>query len=75
MRYNPATDRALSIDEIAAQCRAAIMKATTVTAPCSWEEVAKLEELAAAGNEDAEVYFENPVLWGFAWENDLMIAA
>jgi hypothetical protein len=27
MRYNPATDRALSIDEIAAQCRAAIMKA------------------------------------------------
>ena len=29
MRYNPATDRALSIDEIAAQCRAAIMKAST----------------------------------------------
>jgi hypothetical protein len=28
MRYNPATDRALSIDEIAAQCRAAIMKAS-----------------------------------------------
>ncbi len=27
MRYNPATDRAISIDEIAAQCRAAIMKA------------------------------------------------
>ncbi len=27
MRYNPATARALSIDEIAAQCRAAIMKA------------------------------------------------
>jgi hypothetical protein len=27
MRYNPATDRACSIDEIAAQCRAAIMKA------------------------------------------------
>jgi hypothetical protein len=27
MRYNPATDRALSIDEIAAQCKAAIMKA------------------------------------------------
>lgn len=27
MRYNPATDRALSIDEIAAQCRNAIMKA------------------------------------------------
>ena len=27
MRYNPATDRACSIDEIAAQCRAAILKA------------------------------------------------
>jgi hypothetical protein len=27
MRYNPATDRALSIDEIAAQCRRAILKA------------------------------------------------
>jgi hypothetical protein len=27
MRYNPATDRALSIDEIAAQCRGAILKA------------------------------------------------
>ena len=29
MRYNPATDRAISIDEIATQCRAAIMKAST----------------------------------------------
>ena len=27
MRYNPATDRAISIDEIAAQCKAAILKA------------------------------------------------
>jgi len=27
MRYNPATDRACSIDEIAAQCKAAILKA------------------------------------------------
>jgi hypothetical protein len=27
MRYNPRTDRALNIDEIAAQCRAAILKA------------------------------------------------
>jgi hypothetical protein len=27
MRYNPATDRALSIDEIAEQCRHAILKA------------------------------------------------
>ena len=29
MRYNPATDRAVSIDEIAEQCRNAIMKAST----------------------------------------------
>ena len=27
MCYNPATDRAISIDDIAAQCRAAILKA------------------------------------------------
>ena len=27
MRYNPATDRALSIDAIAEQCRQAILKA------------------------------------------------
>jgi hypothetical protein len=27
MRYNPATDRAVSIDEIAEQCRHAILKA------------------------------------------------
>jgi hypothetical protein len=28
MRYNPATDRALNIEEIAAQCRNAILKAS-----------------------------------------------
>jgi hypothetical protein len=27
MRYNPSTDRALNIEEIAAQCRNAILKA------------------------------------------------
>jgi hypothetical protein len=27
MRYNPSTDRALNIEEIAAQCRHAILKA------------------------------------------------
>lgn len=27
MRYNPATDRALNIEEIASQCRNAILKA------------------------------------------------
>lgn len=68
MRYNPATDRALNIDEIAAQCKAAILKASTPKPPCSWEEVAALDE-------DEDFYAENPVLWGFAWENDLMIAA
>ena len=53
MRYNPATDRAISIDEIAAQCRAAIMKAKEpVSAPCSWDEVAALQKLAEAGDED-----------------------
>ncbi len=69
MRYNPSTDRALyTIDEIAAQCRAAIMKASApAAAPCSWEEVAALEE--------DDFYAENPVLWGFAWENDLMVPA
>jgi len=76
MRYNPATDRALNIDEIAAQCRAAIMKASEpVKAPCSWEEVNRLQALSEQGDEDADFYLENPVLWGFAWENDLMIAA
>ena len=39
MRYNPRTDRALSIDEIAAQCRAAIMKADQQPAPCAYDEI------------------------------------
>ena len=38
MRYNPATDRACSIDEIAAQCRAAIMKAQEQQQP-AYDEV------------------------------------
>jgi hypothetical protein len=37
----------------------------TITAPRSWDDVAALEELAAAGNEDAEFYLENAVLWQF----------
>ena len=77
MRYNPATDRArYTLDEIAEQCRAAIMKAKEpVSAPCSWDEVAALQKLAEEGDEDAEFYAENPVLWGFAWEQDLMVPA
>ena len=31
MRYNPDTERALNIDEIAAQCKAAILKADAPT--------------------------------------------
>jgi hypothetical protein len=38
MRYNPDTDRALNIDEIAAQCKAAILKADA-PAPCSYDEI------------------------------------
>jgi hypothetical protein len=38
MRYNPATDRAISIDEIAAQCRAAILKASE-PAPIAYDEI------------------------------------
>jgi hypothetical protein len=39
MRYNPATDRALSIDDIAAQCRAAILKADAQQTPDLYDEV------------------------------------
>jgi hypothetical protein len=42
MRYNPRTDRAVSIDEIAAQCRAAILKAQAPAADpsrASYDEV------------------------------------
>lgn len=39
MRFNPDTDRAISIDEIAAQCRAAILKADQQPAPCSHDEI------------------------------------
>ena len=39
MRYIPSTDRAISIDEIAAQCRAAILKADKQPAACAHGEV------------------------------------
>jgi len=38
MRYNPATDRAVSIEEIAEQCRAAILKADA-PAPDLYDEI------------------------------------
>ena len=39
MRYIPSTDRAISIDDIAAQCRAAILKADKQPAPCAHDEI------------------------------------
>jgi hypothetical protein len=39
MRYNPDTDRALNIDEIAAQCRAAILKADAQQTPDPYAEI------------------------------------
>ena len=39
MRYNPATDRAISIDEIAAQCKAAILKAQEQETPIAYDEI------------------------------------
>jgi len=60
MRYNPATDRAISIDEIAAQCRAAILKAD--------EDRQTMEEIAA-------LLFYDEILENARWEDDLLIAA
>ena len=60
MRYNPATDRAISIDEIAAQCRAAILKAD--------EQRQTLEAIA-------DLLFYDEVLANARWEDDLLIAA
>ena len=42
MRYIPSTDRAVSIDDIAAQCRAAIMKADDQQFNATMEEIADL---------------------------------
>ena len=39
------------------------------TAPHSWDEVYALEILAVQGDEDAEFWVENPVLWQFCWES------
>lgn len=44
MRYNPSTDRAISIDEIAAQCRAAIMKADAQPEPDLYDEICEFED-------------------------------
>ena len=60
MRYNSDTDRAISIDEIAAQCRAAILKAD--------EQRQTLDAIA-------DLLFYDEVLENARWENDLLIAA
>ena len=64
MRYIPMSR--YSIAEIEQQCRDAINRAS-VPAPCSWEEVNALEE--------DDFYAENAVLWGFAWEQDMLVPA
>ena len=40
MRFNSDTERGINIDEIAAQCKAAILKADApAPAPCAYDEV------------------------------------
>ena len=63
MRYNPATDRALSIDEIAAQCRAAILKAD------------EDRQISATMEQIADLLFYDEILSAARWEDDLLIAA
>ena len=67
MRYNPATDRALSIDEIAAQCRAAILKADE-----DRQFSDTMEQIADLLFGD-DLYAE--VLTAARWEDDVLIAA
>ena len=52
MRYNPATDRAITIDEIAAQCRAAIMKADAQPEPDLYDEICEFEDFEFEWDED-----------------------
>ena len=71
MRYNPATDRALSIDEIAAQCHAAILKADE-----DRQFSVTLEQIAdLLFNDDLCDALYADLLFDARWENDLLIAA
>ncbi len=63
MRYNPATDRAVSIDEIAAQCRAAILKAD------------EDRQISATLEQIADLLFYDEILEFARWEDDVLIAA
>ena len=60
MRFNPDTDRAISIDEIASQCRAAILKA---------DEQRQQEEFNRTMEEIADLLFEDR----FRWQDDMLI--
>ena len=68
MRYNPSTDRArYTLDEIAEQCRAAIMKADE-----DRQFSATMEQIADLLFGD-DLYAE--VLENARWEDDILIAA
>ncbi len=47
MRYNPATDRAVSIEEIAEQCRRAIMNPQPLYSPTEYKEILKAVKWAS----------------------------
>ena len=66
MRYNPSTDRAISIEEIAAQCRAAILKADQ-------ERQERLEHERLMDAIADRLY--DDILENARWEEDLLIAA
>ena len=63
MRFNPDTERSISIDEIAAQCRAAILKAD--------EQQRQREEFSRTMDQIADLLFDDRI----HWEDDALIAA
>jgi hypothetical protein len=63
MRYIPSTDRAISIDEIAAQCKAAILKAD--------EQRREQQEFDATMQQIADLLFDDRIYW----QDDQLICA
>jgi len=63
MRYIPSTDRAISIDEIAAQCKAAILKAG--------EQRREQQEFDATMQQIADLLFDDRIYW----QDDQLICA
>jgi len=63
MRYIPSTDRAISIDEIVAQCKAAILKAD--------EQRREQQEFDATMQQIADLLFDDRIYW----QDDQLIAA